>query len=254
MELRSASAQDYAIRSFEGKVVLPGQRSLTGEVVDNESFSFRWQVKNLGKKQSPETTLLVKCEAVGETPCPAEFPLSRTINPIDPETSSGEYVGITVPAPAPASKAKYRFLATVNNNSLISEFVYVQPKVISDEYLLKQAKERFEPPKGKIKATAIKKIYLAQVLVAKNNFKRDEKIILKTIGPAAKKETVEIERQEGSRWLKSKEPVIRADKSAKGSSFKFIQHDVSVKQSGKFRARAKVAGGPWSSWTYFEVE
>jgi hypothetical protein len=110
---------DYQIRSFESKVVQPGGRSLTGEVVDKKSFSFRWQVKNLGKKQSPKTTLSVQCQAVGDSPCPSEFPLSRVIDPIDPETSSGQYVGITVPAPV--SEAKYRFSATVNPDHAIAE-------------------------------------------------------------------------------------------------------------------------------------
>ncbi len=95
----TAKAHDYAIRSFESKVVLPGQRSLTGEVVDKESFSFRWQVKNTGEKQLRQTTLLVKCEAVSDVPCPTDFPFSRTIGPILSE-ASGEYVGITVLAPA----------------------------------------------------------------------------------------------------------------------------------------------------------
>ncbi len=254
---------DYHIRSFESKVVLPGEKAFTGEVVDKKSFCFRWQVKNDGKKKSPRTTLSVQCQAIGDTPCPSEFPVSRVIDPIDPGSSSGQFVSVTVPAPE--SEAKYRFLATVNpdqavaesnkdNNSLYSEFVHSRPKVLSNEELLKQTIQRFKKPTGKDKAAPIKKISLTQVLLPRNSFRRDEKIPLRTFLPPGQEGTVEIERQEGNLWLKSKEPVVRESKSAKESQYRLIRKDLSLKQSGKFRARAKVANGPWSNWTYFEVQ
>jgi hypothetical protein len=140
------------------------------------------------------------------------------------------------------------------NNSLYSEFVYTRPKVLSDEDLLKLTMKRFEKPKGKDKAAPLKKISLAQVILPRNNFRRDEKIPLRTFIPPGQKGTVEVERQEGSLWLKSKQPVLRVAKSIKGSNIKLVRHDLLEKRSGKFRARARIAGGPWSNWTYFEVQ